>query len=61
MLHFLEAHKCGVFGNVSREEVLALSRAAAAQETVQSRYVLGDRQITVTTEYVVQGAGEPGP
>ena len=58
LLSFLEAHKRGVFGDVSREEVLALSRAAAAQETVQSRYVLGDRQITVTTEYVAQGAGE---
>ena len=58
LLPFLEAHKCGVFGDVSREEILALSRAAEAQETVQSRYVLGDRQITVTTEYVAQGAGE---
>ena len=38
--------------------ILALSRAAEAQETVQSRYVLGGRQITVTTEYVAQGAGE---
>ena len=55
---YLEAHQCGVFGDVSLDEVLALTRAAAALEPVQSRYTVGDRQITVTTEYVAQGAGE---
>lgn len=49
--HLFSAHRCGVFGDVSKEEVLCLAAAAAARDTVRSRYRVGDTFVTVTTRF----------
>lgn len=39
---YLEAHQCGVFGDLSRDEILSAAEAAASGAPVQSRYKVGD-------------------
>lgn len=52
---FLEAHKAGVFGDLSRDEILAATEAAAAGQAVQSRYKVGDGWVIVRTCSRAQG------
>lgn len=52
---FLEAHKAGVFGDLSRDEILAAAEAAAAGQAVQSRYKVGDGWVIVQTCPRAQG------
>lgn len=61
LYQFLRCHQSGVFGEVTLDEVLSLTAAAANFEPVQSRYAVGAEQITVTTEYIAQQGRERSP
>lgn len=49
--HLFSAHRCGIFGDMSNNEVLRQAAAAQARATVRSRYWVRDAFVTVTTEF----------